>query len=628
MLQRIRERITGWIAGVVIALVAGSFVLLGVEYYFQQNTTGQNIVATVNGEKISQDQVNDVYAQLLRQSMLENNNKPLNTAMKTQLKSMATQSVITNTALLTTLENWGFEVGLSQVEMMVSQTPEFQENGTFSKARFMTLLSQSGLTPTQFFQRIQSQLIIDQAMQGVGNSAFVLPNEIAHIYRLRNQSRAFGYMVVPAKAVAHQITVSPKEIEDYYAANKNQFKTPEKVSVRYIVLSPADIAKTVQVSATQAKAYYESNLMNYQVPARWEVMQVVVPFAKNASASDIAKAKSEAQAKAADWRSGKEPKNAVQTTFSAAQVDDQFQNILQRLQKGQVSDPLPTSTGFSVLKMVQYTAKQTKSFESVEKNIIEMMTRQEVNQVLSQKSSQLADLTYTNPGSLEPAAKALNLSVQTSGLITKAGEKAGIFSNQDVLTAVYSDDVFKDGNNSNPISLPDGSQVVVRVDHKEPSQQLSLSDVSANIKQMLITQKTKAQTGLLAYQLQQALIAGKSPRELAVAHHLQWNTTALTASDAKSLQKLPKGIVTVAYTTPISHLTSQSGKPLGVNTVLLADGDYAVVAITQAQNANPNDLSAKDREELSNVFSSLWGQMLQHFWVSGIVSDSKIKMQG
>src|SRR5262249_34386758 len=49
------------------------------------------------------------------------------------------------------------------------------------------------------------------------------------------------------------------------------------------------------------------------------------------------------------------------------------------------------------------------------------------NQVFTQKSDQLSSLTYTNPNTLEIAAKKLGLTVQTSPWFTKAGLKEGVF---------------------------------------------------------------------------------------------------------------------------------------------------------------------------------------------------------
>ena len=50
MLQRIREKISGWIAGVIIALVAGAFMLWGVQFYFEEKSYKE--IADESGEEL------------------------------------------------------------------------------------------------------------------------------------------------------------------------------------------------------------------------------------------------------------------------------------------------------------------------------------------------------------------------------------------------------------------------------------------------------------------------------------------------------------------------------------------------------------------------------------------------
>jgi peptidyl-prolyl cis-trans isomerase D len=178
MLQRIRDRISGWIAGVIIALVAGAFMLFGVEYYFDQGATDQSEAAKVNGVIITDNQVNTASSQLQQQMQSELHGLPLTSQMVQQLKAYALQTLVMQTALASTLENEKFLLGMTQVKMMVEQTPEFQNNGQFSESKMMAALYQANLSPLEFFKRIQSQWIVTQVTNGVEASAFVLPAEV------------------------------------------------------------------------------------------------------------------------------------------------------------------------------------------------------------------------------------------------------------------------------------------------------------------------------------------------------------------------------------------------------------------------------------------------------------------
>ena len=518
MLQRLRDKISGWFAGVVIALIAGAFILWGVEFYFEQGGNNQDTAATVNGVVISQAQINQLVSQLQARISAQYGNKANLSELAQQLKSYALESIVTQTALLTTFEKQGFQVGMTQIKMAVEQAPEFQDNGQFSEAKLMQALYAMQLSPLQFFQQMKSRWIVNQVMQTITVSAFALPNETQDMLMLQNQQRAFGYMVIPSSLFLSKITISDAAVKSEYTVNQSLYETPAQVSVDYIVLSPTAIEKTVTVTDADAKQYYDSHMTgnNAKAPA----------------------------------------------------------------------------------------------FESVKSKIIALLQHQRVGKLLSQQASQLSDLTYTNPDSLATASKALHLPIQTSPMMTKSGEKTGIFANPKVLAAIFSDSVFHSNNNSDPISLPDGSQVVLRIAKKEPSAPIPLEKVAPQIKKALIEKQATARAGLLAYQLQTKLSQGDHPEILAKENHLTWQTTPLSARNAKS--SVPPAIVTAAFSTPVKQ----------AKTISLKDG-YAVVMVAQAKNSNSTEASA-DTKKIAAQFSAMWAQLMQHCMVTSVMAHSKI----
>lgn len=529
MLQRLRDRISGWIAGMVIALVGGAFILFGIEFYFEQGAAHQGDVATVNGVSLTQQELNHLFSQMQRQVMMQSGGHALSSAEDQQLKSYALQSLITQTALLTTLQKDGFHVGLTQVKAMVEQTPAFQDQGQFSQSKFLQAMYNLSISPMQFFQQLQTNWIVEQATNGVADAAFTLPDEVNHYYSLIHQKRAFGYLIIPMQSFLSKTHVLEKDISDYYKQHQKTYQTQPKVSVAYLMLSPQAIAKTVQISNEEVKAYFDSHTPS------------------------------------------------------------------------------------------QIAAAKKPSFVAEKNNIVKLLQRQRVNQILSDKSNQLSDLTYTNPGSLAAASKELNLPIQVTPMMTKTGEQIGIFSNPKVLEAIFSDSVYQSGNNSNPIVLQNGDQIVLRVAKKNLSQPIPLKTVHDQIQKTLQAQQAEAQVGLLAYQLQKKITDGNNPTTLAKQYGLQWHTVSLISAHQKS--STPNAIVSAAFTTPVS---SQKGNWLGSQAVLFHQKDYAVIVVSKIENADSKNLSAADQHQIASQLSAMWGQLYQHAFVDSIVKQSKV----
>ena len=398
--------------------------------------------------------------------------------IKKLLQDYALQSLITETALQTTLSKEGFRIGLPQLKALVMRLSVFQEKGKFSTEKLQQFLYQSGMSMDTFFRESETQWVIHQGMDSLAASAFALPGEVDRWYALQHQQRAFGYAEISAQALKSGITVTQADIQAAYKTNSEQYQTSPKVSVAYVVLPASAPAKS---------------------------------------------------------------------------------------------------------------------------------------------SEQLSDLTYANPDSLTTAAKALSLKIQTSPLIAQSGEKQGMFSESKVLEAIFSDSVYQQGNNSDPISLPDGSQVVLRVAQKIASQPIPLTKVQDKIKAQLMDEKAQAKAGLFAFQLQKALLAGESPPEVAKQYHVIWHEKPLAVAGEK-----PNALTQSAFKLLPADKPLKNGL-LGVTVETRDDGQrYEVIGLTKIVVPTIKKIPEKSTKMLSTQLQDVWGQAFQHCFMTGVMKEAKI----
>lgn len=523
MLQKISDRIQGWIAGVVIAIIAAVFVLWGVEYYIGRGDNNTRVVATVNGQKIFENQVGILYRQLQQRMRAVEPNKSLSLEEQQQIKSLALQQLISRVALAFAANEIGFSVSQQQIQQIILQAPEFQVKGFFSPQRFQQFLMATQTTEQQFIAEIQSNFLINQVAVGLGASVFVLPDELKRAYQLIYQHRDFEYLTLPLSKFLPDIKIPDKEVQVYYQRNKEAYKTDQKVQVSYLLLSPSEIEKTIKIPLADLKAYYDSNF--------------------------------------------------------------------------------PT---------------KVKSFESVKDEIQKRLARQQAQQILSQKSDQLSNLTYTNPNTLEIAAKKLGLTVQTSPWFTKVGLKEGILSNHSIVTAAFSSTVLQDKNNSDLINLPDGSVLVLRINRYEPSREQTFSEVKQLIQSVLQKNKAESKVGLVAYQVSTDLSNGTSPEVLAKRYGLQWVSKKSVQRDDKTT---PAPILTSVFSTP----PFVKGGASGVNTLVLANGDYVVLKVISAQLAGSSSILDKQRNQLEQGLAQLISELDYRLYAKSVIDHSKIK---
>lgn len=262
MLQEIREKTQGWIAGTVIGILILTFALWGIHSYFSA-TGGNTTVATINGTDITKDQLNSTYERMRRQAQAQYGSVT-NPANESALRERALHSLIDVEVLKQASLKQGFLISDQQVDDYLQSMPDFQVNGQFSIDRFQEVLSTTMLTTSEFLDIIKTTLQIDQPRLGVMLTAFSTPEETQYTAELVNQVRDIEALNLPVANFLNQpIVISPDQIEAYYKAHQDNYKTPEQVSLDYIELSLPQLYSRFNPTDSMLKSFYNENINAY-----------------------------------------------------------------------------------------------------------------------------------------------------------------------------------------------------------------------------------------------------------------------------------------------------------------------------------------------------------------------------
>jgi peptidyl-prolyl cis-trans isomerase D len=627
MLQKISDRIQGWVAGTIIFIIAAVFGLWGIESYLHQGSNGSKPLATVNGQKITQKQVDQLYHQVKRQLEQAHPNQPMTVSIQRTLKAQALQQLIHQSAWLINAKKIGFHIDSRVIQQVVMSLPQLQVKGQFSPARFQQFLYASQLTESQFMKQMQDNFIVNQVQWGLAATGLIFPNRLQRIYRLIHQQRSFGYFVLPLKKFRSGLVASHKDLQTYYQQNKSDYKTPEQVKVSYLLLSPQAIEKTIKVSEAQLQAYYRSNKAAYTRPAQWQVLWIKAPLSKAASVQQVTTAEKKLKQLRVSLKRGQSFKALVKSSglqsstqaLTAANASPTMLNVLMTLKPHQISQLFHTNDAVNLIKILSLTPKKTKSFAAVKSAIKARLLRQQAQQILSEKNDELSNLVYTNPSTLSVAAQQLGVSIQTSSWFSQQGAQQGIWADHRAVAVAFSQDVLQQGNNSNPIELKNGAVMVLRIAAHKVSKVKPFAAVKQAIKTILLKNKAEAKAGLQAYQVSSALSSGASPKALASRYGLQWRMQKNIQRTSKSI---PIPILNAAFIT----VPAKGKDSPGVDTLVLANGDYVVLKVFSVKAPSQINLSSKRRQQLSQDISHLNGQLSYNAYAQSVFNQAKISL--
>ena len=483
MLQSLREKATGGVAFFIIGALVISFAFWGIQDYLHGSADGVTI-AKVNGNKITQQQVNKAYQRLQQQLVAQKVlTIPLSLKQQAQLKKEALNQLIEMNVFADAARSDGYRVSDQQIDATIKSMPTFQVNGQFSPARFQQILSAMLYTQAQFINDLRQSILVTQMNAGVMGSAFVLPNEIKTVSQLMHQKRDFEYLLLPTSKFAKQVTVSKQEIDDYYQKNQDQFMLPAQVSIEYIELSVKNIEKNLNLSKQELQQYYDDNIDLFSTPEKWKLATLLIRLPHSASAQQLSQAKQKASDIEAKLKQGEsfdkliseysDNKTSRITGDSGSWVTKSdlpalLGEVVSKLSAGQLSQAVKTDRGYEIVKVIDIQQPKVVPLASVKEKVEKAAIAQKAQKQFSDDSEQLANLTYTDPSTLKSAANALNLTVHTTGLFTQKGDKTGITSNPKITSMAFSDNVLKDDNNSDPINLSPTQIVVLRIKQSEP----------------------------------------------------------------------------------------------------------------------------------------------------------------
>lgn len=180
-----------------------------------------------------------------------------------------------------------------------------------------------------------------------------------------------------------------------------------------------------------------------------------------------------------------------------------------------------TEFGFHIIRVEERRGGETQPFEAVRDTILQEVRNERAEERFYEAAEQLANLTYEHPDTLEIAAEALDLTIETSDFFPQGGGE-GVLSDPKVARAAFSEEVKTEGLNSETVELGVNHLLVLRVVERRPASTRPLDEVREDI----VTQLKQRKALELATERAQDLVAelrdGADPQTLAERHQLQW----------------------------------------------------------------------------------------------------------
>ncbi len=341
---------------IILTVTALSFMsLFGVSGYINSANSNKTVIK-VDDLEMSQSE----FSYFLQRKLLEFKNMSgidfeEHADQKAQITDALLKSKVDDMILDNTMKKYNIDFPASLIREIILVTPQFSNNGQFSREQFNWYLRQSGIEEKEYIQTLKRNLARNILLDSQVSYANVPEVAQQMMAKVIGQRRTFKYIKIENKAVKITRSPSKDELDQYYDDMKEELMVPEKRDLTVLFLAQDDLAKKIEVTPEEIAAYYKEHIEEFEQPAQRHVLQMVFENEEKAAAA-YAKLQEGADFMVTATENGQSEADTDLGFVSKDDVSDELAEIIFDLPLNKVSDVKKVADSWQILKATEAKA--------------------------------------------------------------------------------------------------------------------------------------------------------------------------------------------------------------------------------------------------------------------------------
>jgi len=627
-MEGFRQLIKGWLGKFLLGVVVFVFVIYGAES-LMVIASRPKPVAEINGDEITRESLDQRIEQYRRAQIAQLGDGAKDADLSAETLAPKTLEVMVDRILLTQRTD-ALSMAASEMaaKKWITSMPEFQEqDGKFSEEIFKVTLARAGYSPQQLINEVRSDHKLRQLQRGIVDSYFMTDLEVQKLMALQDQSRDINYAVIPPDLFLDQVVIEPSDLEEHYKAYQADFEVEDQAKFEYLLISSSQFSEGLQATEEELQEAYQARVAVILDGEERRASHILItpdspqePSAEPAekpeeTEKDLALEKIESLkkqiAEGADFAElakehsmdpgSKNQGGDLGFTTKGVMVDA-FDKVLFSLKEGEVSEIVKTDFGYHIIKLHEIKIAEKPLFDEIKASLEEDVIERKAQEVFAEKLDEINQLAYES-GDLSPIVETYQLESKETDWVFRSGGE-GLFSDANILKAAFSNEVLKDGFNSDAISLGDGRAVVLRLSEYKDTYVKPLQEVRDEIEEVVKLEKAQKLAVKKGREIIASLRAGKPVDEVTKEHGLNWREEKA----AKRFSMVtPRSIVQKAFTMPHPQASSEDEKSNPFDGAELDQG-FAVIEL-RAVNDSEEPLSEDETKNMRQFLTQQLGQL-------------------
>ena len=293
------------------------------------------------------------------------------------------------------------------------------ETGAFSQGRFVSALSQAGLSEDDYLTQLDKSIISQQISDSVSLGA-KFPNSISEElakYELEKRiAKIISFDIKPDEQPIPDVN----ELRDWYKKNIENYDAPVLRDIKLLLISPDHLKSEVELSLDEMKEAFEQRSDEFKTPEKRVVRQMVFETAEQALAARNAIDSGTEFGEVAETLLGLTNEDIFLGELTFNDLDVSMADSIFNAEVGALVGPIESLFGYNLAIVDVIILGSNDSFDDVKEQINVTLRMEKAIDLVYEKINLIEDALGTG-STLEEVAFQNGLTTQTINNLDKQG---------------------------------------------------------------------------------------------------------------------------------------------------------------------------------------------------------------